>query len=81
MNDLTKEKLLIAPALREPDTEAVADAWNMYQAFDRGNPAGLVARLRVEADPHQVAPRLLGHGERLYPRLKLAVDLALNQGL
>ena len=25
MNDLTKEKLLIAPALREPDTEAVAD--------------------------------------------------------
>ena len=31
MNDLTKEKLLIAPALREPDTEAVADAWNMYR--------------------------------------------------
>mmetsp|Transcript_34145 Transcript_34145/g.81240 ORF Transcript_34145/g.81240 Transcript_34145/m.81240 type:complete len:232 (-) Transcript_34145:1348-2043(-) len=32
------------------------------QGFDREDPAGLTTGLRMETNPHQVAPRFLGHG-------------------
>ena len=78
MNDLTKEKLLIAPALREPDTEAVADAWNMYRKhlIEEIQQALLLgcAWKRILTKLHLA----FSDTERGYPRLKLAVDLALK---
>ena len=78
MNNLTKEKLLIAPFLRESDPEVIAEAWNTYR---RDLIEEIQQALILGCAWKRILTKLhlaFSDTEKGYPRLKLAVDLALK---
>ena len=78
MTNLTKEKLLIAPFLRRSDPEVIAEAWNTYRKYliEEIQQALLLgcAWKRILTKLHLA----FSNTEEGYPRLKLAVELALK---